>query len=338
MLFVQSSVTAQEIAKHRKVSILPVPAFGYAPETSTYLGAVSLFTFDFYKDSLTRVSNAKLEFNYTWNKQIIIDADWNYFFKEEKWFTKGRLHYSKFPDKYYGIGNDTKEVDEVLYTSNRYIADISVYKKVDREWFVGLGGKYMLFDKLQKERVLYPKLSSNNSTGLGFSLFKDVRNSLLSPKKGSYYYLYTTYVFQQKYLKLNLDVRKYYTIKEMLTFSLRTYNEFTFSQPPFYDFAFLGGDKQVRGYYYGRFRDNNLSTIQFEARSIFLWRLGLAAFGGGANLYSNVSSFRLGDTKYNYGLGLRFLIDRKQDINLRIDYAIGEGDNSGFYVSFGEAF
>jgi hypothetical protein len=57
-----------DMLKHvRKVKVLPVPAFGYSPETKSYIGAVCLFNFNFYQDSFTRSSNAKIEFNYSWN-------------------------------------------------------------------------------------------------------------------------------------------------------------------------------------------------------------------------------------------------------------------------------
>lgn len=93
---------AQDTLKQKKIKILPVPTFGYTPETRTYIGAVTLFTFDLYPDTTTRTSNAKFEVSYTWNKQLIIETGWNYFFKNEKYFTRGLLHYSKYPDQYYG--------------------------------------------------------------------------------------------------------------------------------------------------------------------------------------------------------------------------------------------
>ena len=104
-LFIFPNASGQDSIK--RVKILPVPTIGYSPETSTYLGAVTLFTLNMFKDSLTRTSNAKFEFNYTWNKQLILDTEWNYFFKEEKWFTKGKLQYSDYPDFYYGVGSKT---------------------------------------------------------------------------------------------------------------------------------------------------------------------------------------------------------------------------------------
>lgn len=324
--------------KHKKISILPVPAFGYAPETRTYVGAVSLFTFNLYQDSLTRTSNAKLELNYTWNKQLIVETDWNYFFKEERWFTKGRVHYSKFPDRYYGVGTHTPDSNEYLYISNRLIAEAHVLKKISDNLFTGPGIRYTNYSKVSPTEIAYPELRDNTSLYIGYTLLQDSRNNLLNAKTGSYINIDAGYTLQQRNAELITDTRYYHTWRKHITWANRWYNEVNFGNPAFYDYALLGGDKFVRGYYLGRFRDNNLSTLQTELRAILVWRLGLAVFGGVSNLYSSFGNFNLADSKYNYGLGLRFLIDRKEDINLRIDYAMGQGNNSGFYISFGESF
>jgi hypothetical protein len=50
-------------AKRRNLSILPVPAFGYEPETKAYIGAVCLFNWRFRNDTVARPSNAKVEVN-----------------------------------------------------------------------------------------------------------------------------------------------------------------------------------------------------------------------------------------------------------------------------------
>ncbi len=297
--------------KHKSIKILPVPAFGYTPETRTYIGAVSLFTLDLYHDSLTRTSNAKVELNYTWNKQIIAETEWTYFFKQEKWLTKGRLHFSKFPDRYYGIGNRTPDSNELLYHSNRIIAEGNILKKVQPHLFSGPVIKYLRYSNMSNSS-LFPELAGNSSLGIGYTLLYDSRNNLLNPKQGWYANLAGGYVFHRlKYGELLLDSRYYHTWRNRLTLATRWYNEMNFSTTPFYDYALLGGDKLVRGYYFGRFRDKNLSTLQAEVRSIIVWRLGLAVFGGISNLYSSIGNISLPATKYNYGLGLRFLIDRK---------------------------
>ena len=91
-------------------------------------------------------------------------------------------------------------------------------------------------------------------------------------------------------------------------------------------------------YFYGRFRDNNLLILQTEFRSQIYRRFGYAIFGGISEVSSSLSGFTVNNVKPNYGVGLRFLIDRKEKINLRLDYGIGIDGQSGFYISFGESF
>jgi outer membrane protein assembly factor BamA len=331
----------QEVPKTKKVKILPVPAFGYSPETRTYLGAVTLFTFNFYGVANTRISNAKFEFNYTWNKQIILEYEWNYFFKDEKWFSKGKIHYSQYPDYYYGIGSNAPDANKLVYDSNRFLFEAFALKKIGRKLFAGLNVKYTNYSKVEYDNSLMicPELTSGSTLGIGYSVLKDTRNSLLAPTKGAYIYLNTAYNFaKNNYWELTLDLRYYKTWKDKFTVASRFINDFNFGRPPFYDYAVLGGDKFVRGYYYGRYRDNNLSSWQGEFRFPVIWKFGLAVFGGVANIYSGANHFKPGNLKHNLGLGIRFLVDKKDKTNLRLDYAVGRNGNSGFYVSFGESF
>lgn len=340
-LMLSHVLQAQDSIRSRKVKVLPVPAFGYSPETRTYVGAVTLFTLDFYRDTITRVSNAKVEFNYTWNKQIITEIGWNYFFREEEWFTKGLLHFSKYPDLYYGIGANTPDSNELIYSTNRVVVDLQGLNKIGKHLFTGLNVKYIHYGKLTADsmREYYPELVNGQTFGVGYSIVKDARNNILTPENGSYLYLNATYNFSQKdYLEVTADARYYRTWKNRITLANRFINDFNFGNPNFFDQAMLGGDKFVRGYYYGRFRDQYLSSLQTELRVAVVWRFGLSVFGGLSNIYGPSRAFQFSQTKYNAGVGLRFMVDKKERTNLRFDYAIGQDGNSGFYVSFGESF
>ncbi|MFN5983015.1 MAG: hypothetical protein ACK476_14280 [Fluviicola sp.] len=329
---------AQDSIKEKKVKILPVPAFGYSPETRTYLGAVVMATIDLYPDTITRTSNAKVEFNYTWNNQLIIESGWNYFFKEEKWFTKGLIHFSKFPDLYYGIGSETPDSNKLSFSSNRINVDVSLLKKFKNHLFVGLGLKHVNYYNLKSKDNNFSELTENQLYGANFILQHDNRTSLLTPTKGHYFSFSNALNFSKKnYSKHILDARIYKTWRK-ITFSNRFYNELNSNTPPFFDYAFLGGDKFVRGFYFGRFRDKHLSTLQTEVRFPVFWRIGLSTFGGISNLFPSFNQFIISESKFNAGIGLRFLVDKKEGTNLRFDYAIGSGKNSGFYISFGESF
>lgn len=146
------------------------------------------------------------------------------------------------------------------------------------------------------------------------------------------------YFSENRYSKLIFDYRNYYTFQKKFILVWRFYNSFTFGTPPFFDYSLVGGDTYARGITYGRYRDKNMSFVQVETRLPLFWRLGFTVFGGATGIYSNFDALNQFAVKSNLGLGLRFQIDKKENINLRFDYAIGSNGQDGFYVGFGESF
>jgi outer membrane protein assembly factor BamA len=343
LLSISSAFAQKDTTKVRKLKVLPVPAFGYSPETRYYVGAVCLFTIDPYQDGVTRTSTAKAEFNYTWNRQIILEGELNYFFQEEKWFLGSNIHYSKYPDQYFGIGASSLDSDGLLFQSNRLKLDVELSKQIRPKVFFGGGIRYFNYSNigvLSDTFVVHDELVNSSDIEFKLDLFKDDRNRILTPAEGSFYKLTVGINYAQSaYLHILADARKYYSVgkKKTHVFAARFLQTSTVGDAPFYDLAILGGDRIARGYFYGRFRDDHLSTVQAEYRSPYLWRFGLAAFGGTSLIYGT-GDFNEQNIKPNAGIGLRFLVDKKDRTNLRFDYAIGRDGQSGFYVSFGESF
>jgi outer membrane protein assembly factor BamA len=342
-MFSGALLEAQEHVKQRKVKVLPVPAFGYTPETGTYLGAVALFTIDAHQDTLTRSSNAKVEFNYTWRKQVIAEVQWNYFTRQEKWFTQGLIHTSKYPDNYFGIGSETLDADLLSYESLRTKMDINLLKKVGKQLFTGLGLRYFNYSGIQSDSSLsaFPELVPSSNFGISAQFLADQRDQLLTPTTGQYLKFISEFnTSQANYLRLSIDARKYvhWGKKFPQVLSTRFYSNHVLGNAPFYDLSLLGGDLFVRGYFFGRFRDAHLSTLQTELRTDLFWRIGLSVFGGYSAIYGSTTPLSSSHFKPNGGLGLRFMVDKNEKTNLRFDFAIGEGGQTGFYVSFGESF
>ncbi len=340
---VSLSLFSQDSSKVKKIRVLPVPTFGYSPETSTYVGAVALFTINLYQDSTTRTSNAKVEVSYTWNKQMILETQWNYFFAHEAWFTRGLLHFSKYPDFYYGIGPDTPDEGELKFESNRAIVDIDVLKKLKKYVFGGIGVRYLNYANLgfYDENNPYPELQNSTNVGLKLIFLKDSRNNILNASGGNFMEIINTHNFSDSYYShLGVDLRKYATMtyNDRHVLAGRFYTAFVIGDPPFYDYSFIGGDKYARGYFYGRYRDHNFTTLQLEYRLPIVWRIGLAGFGGLSMIYPDFSSIDQSSFKPNGGLGLRLLVDKTENTNLRIDYAVGAAGQDGFYITFGESF
>lgn len=344
LLFAGNKARAQDSAAVRsspdqRVKVLPLPTFGYEPETATQVGAVGLFTFDPYNDPDTRTSNAKLEVTYTWRRQVIFESAWDYFFRKEKWMTRGLIHFSRYPDLYYGIGTETSEADELQFDSERIIADINIIRNLGSSYFGGMGVRYHAYSNVSSDSLNpYPELQDNSVFGLRATFLKDTRNSILSASKGSYLAIGSDFNFAaSNYVRTIIDLRKYNTFAGSYTLALRFYNSFNHNTPAFFDYSILGGDKYVRGYFYGRFRDRHLSTVQAEFRMPVVWRFGIALIGGVSSLYPDFMSISAG-IRPNYGCGIRFVMDRKQQINLRFDFVAGSRGHRGIYFGFGESF
>jgi hypothetical protein len=55
-------------------------------------------------------------------------------------------------------------------------------------------------------------------------------------------------------------------------------------------------------------------------------------------VYPDFSSIVQTSFKPNGGLGLRILVDKTENTNLRIDYAVGADGQDGLYITFGKSF
>lgn len=315
---------------------MPLPAIGFSPETRTYIGAVALLTYSPF-DTIVRSSNAKLEFNYSQNRQSIFVAEWNIFTSQERWFIKGRLGYSLYPDQYFGIGINSPKDSKTGFESTRQIAELSAFLKVRPFWFAGPVLRYTRYadvKALANTRV-YPELKDAEIKGLGIALLVDSRNSLLRPESGRYFF--TQFVVHQFHERYQADARMYHRLGKA-TWANRLYLEQVWGAAPFFDLALYGGDAIARGFFYGRYRTSAFSTLQSEYRAGIYRKWGFTCFAGLGNLDNRVDQFRQQGLKWNAGLGLRFQVDPAERTNLRLDYAVGSQGSSGFYISFGEVF
>ena len=98
---------AQEMDSTKKMRVTPLPSVFYTPETSWGFGATIL---GFYKpkDTTTRKSNAQVFLDFTLMRQASFQSDFNVFTKGNRFYIKGSHDLSKFPEFYYGIGNENK--------------------------------------------------------------------------------------------------------------------------------------------------------------------------------------------------------------------------------------
>ena len=118
--------------------------------------------------------------------------------------------------------------------------------------------------------------------------------------------------------------------------ALRAYARSTDGDAPFFLLSTFGGQKDLRGYPSGRYRDRMMYAVQGEYRWQFSDRwifTGFAGFGEVAESFGDMGE----DFLPAAGLGVRFVLSTKHDVGLAADIAVGD-DGAEFYFGVGESF
>lgn len=331
-----------------------VPILVYTPETHVGIGALGVRLWK-NLDSLheTRTSNAELIALYTSRQQIIIIPRYTIFTKGEKYLFEGfGEELIGFRDYYFGRGDRTPDVDrekliyDVIGWENR------VGRKVFRKekLFLGLETRALQFFNVQRvqngelDTTKVTGYQGSSSIGLGPALTWDKRDNVVNPSKGFYWDLrYSAYSKSLggtvNYHRILVDFRKYFNVnpskRQILAFEL--IGSFVRGNAPFKELAELGGPRIMRGYYRGRFRDNYLTAFQAEYRIPIYKRVGVVAFAGVGKVY-NPNEVNFTGLHYSYGTGIRVNINKRERLNLRLDYAMGDPNHQYFYFGFAESF
>jgi hypothetical protein len=93
------------------------------------------------------------------------------------------------------------------------------------------------------------------------------------------------------------------------------------------------------GYKMGQYLGEYMSSIEVEERLHIAQRWTATAFAGIACLYGNGKACTEGANLYTaLGAGIQFVLKQKEGIVANLEYAKGEGDNSGIYLKLGYGF
>ena len=344
------SDTSQKTKSAFKTKIFPVPTLGSAPETGFYFGAVALFDFVPRNDTLPRHSVAKTELSYTLKKQFIVALDWTLTNRKRNWILQGDNSWLRFPELFWGIGGNTPSGNGVLYDAYRLELANGLYRKIGNSWYLGVCQQFQQiklrsFNEFsEKTAPIYSQLDEGYSSGLGLGLLFDSRTNLLNPKPKEGYILLQTMGFGKvlgsdyAFALVDLDMRYYQKMSSKSLMAYQIFGQMRTPDAPYRMLGLLGGPMILRGYYQGRFRDNQLIATQFEYRWRFHKWFGLTAFGAAGNVFNFDFPEKSGGLKSAAGLGFRILVDPQENSFMRFDFALTRQQDFGFYVSFGEAF
>lgn len=340
-----------------KFSWIALPYISASPETGFLLGLAGIMSVHLDDPSvkLRRASTISVGANISQLGQQLLATNFDVYFNKVRSRLNGRVGYEIKPQRYYGVGPNTREDDEVWYTPEYLKIGVSYFHRlIETEEGQGftLGGRLEYWNTTMQPNDsippsnFAPPLGWNGglSQGLGLVLTYDTRDNAYFPRKNMYVEVRSMsypkiFGADFEYNRTWLDLRGYVhadVFKDMV-FAGQLLFDVTIGNAPFYDLPTYGGDQQMRGILRGRYMDRSAVVGQLEMRTHIWWVLGLSAFVAAGDVYPSPRLMSLAHTKIAGGAGLRVYLDKEAGMIGRIDVGWSEWGTAG-YLTFSEAF
>ncbi len=353
----QAGYNAPTVPPRKSIKgFIPSPVLYYTPDTNLGFGASAISYFRLRSKidtSLTRLSLLRLHADYTLNRQTDQWLEWAFFTREEHYFVKGEIRHRSYHDRFYGIGNNSRQENEERYRYKFIGGKMALLRNIGLRTFIGPDVHIRKYYEVTLEsmnsvtgsqlwRQQLPGYRPGFNNGIGISFIIDHRNSTAFPSRG-FYLEVSGYRFGKfiggdyNYSNLNLELNRYYGIKPRKVIATNTVINLNRGHVPVMHLASAGGDQILRGYAHYRFLANNFAGTQVEYRFPLFWRFSMATFTGIGDVFDQFSDLSLEKLKYSLGAGFRYAVVPGQRLNSRLDIGYGsEGFN--VYLMVGEAF
>ena len=342
----------------RKASFMPIPVFGYAQETGFEFGLGSVYSFYMDKaDTTNRSSNFFGAASYSTKKTYNVTLRGDAWTKHNELHFIGEMRFKNMPFNFYGVGNNTLHKNEDKLVQRMVKVQFDAEKAFAKHTYTGVSLGFENHKFKDKEvggifstyNSLYDK-DGGSALFIGLSQSYDTRNSNNYTTKGFFgriSYQYAPSIWGGNNFsgsQIKVYVRNFWTWAPKIVLGVDArYHTVQSDNTSFYLLPQMGNDEMMRGYYGGRYRDENFLAAQAEIRYRFMERLGMVVFGGAGKVFANDENQLLKNFKPNYGIGGRYFFDPAKGLSVRLDYGVGEkrpGEKrqSGFYISLAEAF
>lgn len=315
------------------------PLVSSAPKFGTSIGALGAFLKKFDEVSPTSMFGAAASYSNTESAFLGIFAN-TYFDNDRQRLLAGIMggeinnEYSDF----LGSGYPVNTTDNIHAIFVRYLY------RVTEDWFLGpqvLSTNYAISgnDWFSQEILARIGLTGFDSNGIGLVAQRDTRDNQNSPSTGSLLN-FNNIAYRESFGgdtsfdAYAFNFRKYYPHGNGHVLAARIDGRWTDDAPP------AGySSVRLRGYTFGQYLAPNATLLEVEERYHIQGRWGATAFVGVECLYGGGKSCSDGGNLYPAGgAGITFLLKAEEKMVARAEFAIGEGDNHGFYLKFGYEF
>ncbi len=300
---------------------------GYAPAKKSLTGLVADLDFDF----MGIIKNTKLNFHF---RKSGIEVN-NYF--------------GQGNNSYFNNNDYENNLYEVIH--EEFILNPSVSFPRNRFFQFNAGLTYKNFDVKPGDVNEFPPVGLNtnpvNLLGISGGVTIDKRDHPTASFTGYFADLRCIYypgIFEKKYDfgKISGDIRGYIGYKQSVSLGLRVWGEKIIGDFPFFESAFLGGSKLLRGFAGERFAGDGailgsaeLRLKLFHMNFLLPETVGIFTFAETGRVFVKGESSDRWHTGYGAGLFM-FLLNR--DITLRFTAARSKEREKVFYFGTGFTF
>lgn len=263
-------------------------------------------------------------------------------FPDNKYRLGINFYFFSFPSKYWGIGyeNGNREKDYTTYKRLEKQIRIDFSRRIFSSTYLGVTGLFRHVNGKDFKDISFLNGEKSNiaTQGFGFFMTYDSRDFLPNPYHGIYAKIEQIFFpdfWGNKFKRTEILYRHYNKLWKGAILASDLQGTFNYGNTPWSMVALLGGSYQMRGYYEGQYRDNNLIQTQIELRQHIYNRHGVVVWVGAGNVFPKFDKFKWKETLPTYGLGYRW--EFKKRVNVRLDYGFGKGQ-SAFYFNIDEAF
>lgn len=268
------------------------------------------------------------------------------FFAGDKWrfFLDGNA--ANVPTKFWGTGYDAAQGESCEYRDTSLHLHPTVFHRLAGHFYFGVGWDYSTRNAHLHTRESNSKFShitsstSPVSSGITFNLNYDSRDVITRAQQGQFfnlaYRLFSPRLGSDTHFSTTeLQYNVFFSLDARRVLALDAWGQFTHGDVPWDRLAQAGDDHRLRGYYQGRYRDNDVVSLQVEYRQKMNWRHGLALWAGVGTLGAAPEDLFHHPLLPTVGVGYRFEV--KPEMNIRLDLGVGR-DSAGFYFQVAEAF
>ncbi len=328
----------------KKSSLFALPVIMYSSDTGFGAGAGGLKS---YRTTGTQASTVQLLALYTTKKQFQTVFKWEHFSRKNRDRMVIQFEYVKFPTDFFGLGNNTSNDHPEKYTPEHVEAKLFYEKVIIRN--LKIKTLFLLrnqsLTKSEPEGILksssIPWGTGRFDAGPGFGILWDSRDNTYATKSGMLAkFEYQGIMLQDEGGAFNFtsfEVRKFVNPFSEYVLGYMFRLDDCRGDIPFYFLADIGGSDRLRGYEQFRFLGKNAILFQHDIRFPIWHNFGGVAFIASGRVADKINNLFSGSYHTGYGLGLRYFINKKDNLVLRLDTAFGH-NSRGIYFTFAEAF